>query len=314
MLERAVGGGDKRRAGILIAAVTAVVSGVAVFVNGYGVRAWAGVADATTYTTLKNVVAATFLVAVAAVATRRRRASGVVKPRGLGQWAGLAVVAVIGGAVPFVLFFEGFARVSSAQAAFIHKTLVIWVVILAVVLLRERIGVLHLTAVALLVLGQAALVGGLDKLSFGTGEWMMLAATLFWSVEVIVAKKLLVNLTPLTLGIARMVGGAALLIGYGIVRGSLAEMSGLSLRHILWVLLTGLVLAAYVGGWYGALARAQAADVTAVLVGGALITAMLRWGVDGVALPSGVGLGLVGCGVTLAILAGWPRPRTIASS
>lgn len=314
MLERALGGGDRRRTGVLIAAVTAIVSGIAVFVNGYGVRAWAGVADATTYTTLKNLVAAAVLVTVATVAARRRASSRVVRPRGLTQWAGLAIVAIIGGAVPFVLFFEGFSRVSSTQAAFIHKTLVIWVVILAVVLLREKIGFIHVAAVALLVLGQAALVGGLDKLSFGTGEWMMLAATLFWSVEVIVAKKLLADLTPLTVGVARMAGGAALLVGYGIARGSFAAIAGVSGRHVMWILLTGLVLAAYVGSWYAALARAQAVDVTAVLVGGALITAMLRWGVDGVALPSGAGLGLVAGGMAVALMAGWRRPRAVGSS
>ncbi len=314
MLEKAIGGGDRRRTGVLIAAVTAIVSGIAVFVNGYGVRAWAGVADATTYTTLKNLVAAVVLLTLAVVATRRNLASRVVKPRGLAQWGGLAVVAVIGGAVPFVLFFEGFSRVASTQAAFIHKTLVIWVVILAVILLREKIGFMHVAAVALLVFGQAALVGGLDKLSFGTGEWMMLAATLFWSVEVIVAKRLLRDLTPLTVGVARMAGGAALLIAYGIARGAFSEIAGLSARHVMWILLTGLVLAAYVGSWYAALARAQAVDVTAVLVGGALITAMLRWGVDGAALPSGAGLGLVAGGVAVALIAGWRLPRAARSS
>lgn len=314
MLDRAKFGGDTRRTGVLIAAVTAVVSGVAVFVNGYGVRAWAGVADATTYTTLKNLVAAIVLVGVAVVATRRRSSGGVVKPQGIGQWAGLAVISVIGGAVPFVLFFEGFARVSSTQAAFIHKTLVIWVVLLAVILLRERIGFVHVAAVALLVVGQATLVGGLDKLSFGTGEWMMLAATLLWSLEVIVAKKLLVNLTPLTVGVARMAGGAALLVGYGIARGSFGEVSGLSARHAMWILLTGLVLSAYVGGWYAALARAQAVDVTAVLVGGALITTLLRLGVEGIALPSGAGIGLVAGGVAVAMIAGWRRPEAARSS
>ena len=51
--------------GVLLAAVTALISGVAIFINGYGVRAWAEVADATTYTTLKNAGAAMILVAAA---------------------------------------------------------------------------------------------------------------------------------------------------------------------------------------------------------------------------------------------------------
>jgi hypothetical protein len=74
-----------------------------------------------------------------------------------------------------------------------------------------------------------------------------------------------------------------------------------------------MVLAAYVGTWYAALARAQAVDVTAVLVAGALITAALRLGVQGAALSSAAGLGLVAAGVALAALAGWRRPAVARS-
>lgn len=54
--------------------------------------------------------------------------------------------------------------------------------------------------------------------------------------------------------------------------GQLLHMSGLQWR---WVLLTGVLLTGYVGTWYAALARAPAVDVTAVLVFGAVITALL---------------------------------------
>ena len=38
--------GKNHRTGLLLAGATALVSGLAVFVNGYGVRAWGDVADA----------------------------------------------------------------------------------------------------------------------------------------------------------------------------------------------------------------------------------------------------------------------------
>jgi hypothetical protein len=97
--------------------------------------------------------------------SRRRQPSsaarGLHPPRGPAQWAGLAAVAIVGGSVPFILFFEGLARVTSTDAAFIQKTLVIWVALLAVPLLRERIGPWHLAAIAALVWGQAILGGGI---------------------------------------------------------------------------------------------------------------------------------------------------------
>lgn len=308
MLREAIRKTETRRMGLLLAAVTAVISGFAVFINGYGVRAWSEISDPTTYTTLKNMVAAAVLVTVATLVTRAKSSESVTLPHGAAQWSGLAAVAVVGGSIAFVLFFEGLARASSGQAAFIHKTLLIWVAILAVGILRERIGFPHVAAVVLLVWGQAVLIGGLGDLGFGTGEWMMLAATLLWSVEIIIAKRLLASVSSLTVGVARMAGGALLLITYGFARGAFANLSGVTVQHAAWILATGLVLAAFVGTWYAALARAQAVDVTAVLVAGALITAVLRLGVQGTALPSAAGLGLVAAGVALAAMAGWRRP------
>ena len=55
---------------------------------------------------------------------------------------------------------------------------------------------------------------------------MILGATLLWSIEIIIAKRLLVNLSSLTVGIARMAGGAAILVVYGIVSGAFAAMGG----------------------------------------------------------------------------------------
>lgn len=305
------GTSGRRTTGLWLAAATAVVSGFAVFINGYGVRAWREVASATTYTTIKNSIAAAVLVGLATALARRGSRGGLQAPTSQGQWLGLGAVAIVGGSIPFALFFEGFSRASSAQAAFIHKTLVVWVVVLALIFLRERIGWLHVAAVALLVWGQAALLGGIGELTLGGGEFMMLGATLLWSVEVIIAKRLLREVTALTLGVARMAGGAALLIGYGIFSGASIDFAALGMHHVAWVIITGGVLAAYVGTWYSALARAQAVDVTAVLVGGALITALLNVGVRDLAFPPALGLVLVGTGVALALVALWQRPRTL---
>ncbi len=292
-----------RRTGVLLAAMTAVISGVAVFINGYGVRAWAGTASPTSYTTFKNVVAAFVLLAAGLALTRRRNREGLTRPSRGQQWIGLALVAALGGALAFALFFEGLARASSSQAAFIHKTLIIWVGILAVGLLHEKVRPMHVAAIGLLVAGQFVLVGGISDVTIGVGELMIFGATLLWSVEVILSKRLLADLSSLTVGLARMAGGAALLIVFGILNGSLAAVGSVSLAQIAWVLVTGLVLSGYVASWYAALARAPALDVTAILVAGALITALLRSVVDGAAVPPPLGLGLVLGGTAVAITA-----------
>jgi drug/metabolite transporter (DMT)-like permease len=297
--------GSTTHVGIMLAVITAVVSGFAVFLNGFGLSAWAGTANPTTYTTFKNIVAASVLIGVAMVAASRGKERDVRRPSTSRQWVGLVLVALIGGALAFALFFEGLARASSTQAAFIHKTLIIWVGILAVGMLREKVRLVHFAAIALLVAGQFLLIGGVSDISFGIGEAMMLGATLLWSIEIIIAKRLLADISSLVVGVARMAGGSMALVAYGIVGGGFAAMGSVSLTQVGWVIVTGVVLSGYVGFWYAALARAPAIDVTAILVGGAVITAALKVGFDGAAAPSAAGLVMVLAGAVVAVVSAY---------
>jgi drug/metabolite transporter (DMT)-like permease len=302
---------DRRQAGVLLAAATALISGVSVFVNGYGVRAWAEISDPTTYTTLKNTGAALILLGATIVVARRGSSEGFDLSRVGKHRIGLFLIAMVGGSIPFVLFFEGLARATSADAAFIHKTLVVWVAIMAVTILRERVGLPHLAALVLLVWGQVALSGGVGTIGIGSGEWLILLATLLWAVETIIAKRLLASVPSLTLGGARMAGGAVLLVLYSLWRGGFSGLAGVTPEHLMWIAVTALTLAGYVGSWYAALARAQAMDVTAVLVAGALITGLLETGLRGAVLPSGTGVILIATGVVLVVVAGWRRPALV---
>lgn len=266
-----------RRAGILLALVTASISGFSVFLNADAVRAFG---DATAYTTAKNVVAA--LVLLTLVGAGSRTGARLTRPRTRGQWVGLTAIGLAGGSVPFVLFFEGLSRASSAQAAFLHKTLLVWVAVLAVVFLGERLSGVHLLAIGLLVVGQVGLVGGVGGL--GTPEAMILAATVLWSVEVVVAKRLLAAVSSWTVGVARMGLGSLALLAWVAVRGDSGLLTSMTAEQLGWVLLTGVLLAGYVATWFAALQRAPAVDVTAVLVLAAPVTAGLNAVANGVPL------------------------------
>ncbi|HET6953973.1 MAG TPA: DMT family transporter [Acidimicrobiales bacterium] len=295
-----------RSGGVGLAFVTSLVSGVSIFTNGHAIRRFEGSAA---FTTAKNLVAAVALGALLAALTARRSGEGWTPPRTRGARLGLVAVGVVGGSVPFLLFFEGLSRATSADAAFIHKTLVVWVAVLAVVLLRERLGWPHLAAIAALVAGQAALTDDLAGLGFGSGEMLVLAATLLWSVEVVIAKRLLGRLSALTVGMARMALGSVVLIGWLAVTGRLDDLAAYSASQWGWVVLTGALLTAYVATWYAALARAQAVDVTAVLVFGAVVTAVLAGALDGVPVrPDLPGLVLVAVGVAVVALRPGKRP------
>lgn len=284
-----------RATGIALAFATAVVSGVSIYVNAHAVKHFG---DATAYTTAKNGVAGLLLLALLVAPARASTAAPGDGPRGRGRWAALAAVAVVGGSVPFVLFFEGLARAEATQASFIQKTLVVWVALLAVPLLRERFGAPHLLAVCCLVAGQAWLVGSAGTVAFGQGEAMILAATLLWAVEVVYVKRLLGSFAPRTLAAARMGFGTVLLLGWVLVTGRLGDLTAYGAEQWRWVVLTGLLLTAYVATWYAALARAQAVDVTAVLVFGAVVTAVISAVADGASV-SVPGSALVVAGVAL---------------
>ncbi|HLO36833.1 MAG TPA: EamA family transporter, partial [Candidatus Deferrimicrobium sp.] len=106
--------------GIALAFGVALISGVSVFINGYAVKQ---VPDAAVYTTLKNGVAALILIGFAALVVSRSQVRALDRR----AWAGMTVIGVIGGSVPFILFFSGLAIASAPTAAFIHKTLFVWV-------------------------------------------------------------------------------------------------------------------------------------------------------------------------------------------
>lgn len=302
---------DTRAWGVALALCTALISGVAIFVNSYAVQRFD---SPTVYTTAKNLIAAALLGLLLFGATRAGSPEGFTPPTTTSQRLRLLVVGVIGGGVAFVLFFEGLARASSSDAAFGHKTLVVWVAVLAVAFLHERIGWPHVLAIVFIIAGQIALTNDLSTFPVFSGESLVLGATMLWAIEVVIAKRLLDDLSPLTVGTARLGIGLVVLLGWLAVDGQHGGLVGGDPSQWAWALLTGAILTAYVATWYAALARAQAVDVTAVLVLGAVVTAGLNTAVKGVAIgPDLTGLGLLTLGVVVVAL-GRRQPGEVSTA
>jgi len=259
---------SSRSWGIVLAIATALISGLAIYLNAFAVRQ---LPDAAVYTALKNAVAAIVLLALALGLGAARDIRAIDRR----HWPAVLAVGVIGGSVPFILFFTGLAQASAPGAAFIQKTLFVWVGLLAVPFLGERLGIASLVAIAGLIVGQA-LVLPPDGIRWGTGETLILAATMLWSSETILVKRLLASIPSHVMAALRMGVGLVVLVGYLALSGKLAIVAGLGQEQWTWVLLTGLVLAGYVGTWFAALRRAPASLVTSVLVLGAVVTGTLN--------------------------------------
>jgi drug/metabolite transporter (DMT)-like permease len=299
---------NRTRTGVALALATALISGVAIFLNSYAVKQ---VADAALFTTLKNGVAALVLLAVALTLVRRRDLRSVDRR----AWLGVTLVGIVGGGIAFLLFFTGLALASAPSAAFIHKTLFVWVALMAVPLLGERLGLVQIGALATLLCGQL-LVTPPTGVSWGVGETMIAGATLLWSAEVILARRLLLRVPVAILGVGRLGIGLVALGGYLVLTGRVALLADLGPTQWAWAIGTGVLLAGYVATWFAALSRAPATVVTAVLVIGAPITAALSAVASGT-LPAPVqlvGYGLIPlAGLTLAALVLWRgRPMVAA--
>lgn len=270
-------------AGVALALGTAVISGFSVFINGLVIKEFA---DPLLLTGIRNAfVGLAFLSLLAAT----RPGPELVALRGR-QWLGLLAIAILGGSLAFFLFFGGLAAAGAPGAAFIHKTLFVWVAIMAVPFLRESLGWLQIGALGALLLGSALLTPP-TGLAGGTGEAMILGATLLWSLEVVVARRLLPGISVRVAATARMAVGAAIMVALLAIDGRLAGLAAFSLQQWLIVAGTGVLLFGYVATWYGALQRAPATVVTSILVLGAVITGALQALRTGtVGAPQGIGL------------------------
>ena len=228
------------------------------------------------------------------------------------EWLGLAYVGVIGGGLAFVLFFDGLAQSEPASAAFWRDTLVIWVALLAVVLLRERMQWWNIAAIGMLIAGEVVVSGGVGHLAANRGELYVLASSVLWAGEVVVARRLLrdwrLRHCRCSHGCRR---GGATRVPHG--DGRVRRPRVVYLAPAGWALATGLLLGGYVATWMTALSRARALDVTSVLASSALITWLLQLTAGTATFGiSSLGLALIALGAGLVAVGAFRSMRSLS--
>src|SRR3989344_2980217 len=255
--------------GIKLALITAVISGVAIFVNKFAVGA---ITPPLVFTGTKNTLVAILVLSWLGVSGKWRL---VWRLRRSEIWK-LGLIGLIGGAVPFYLFFTGLAQIPAINGALIHKTLVLWVAVLAIPLLKEKLSALQVLGIVLLFGGNVA-VGGFEGFKYSQGELMVLGATMLWAVENVIAKKVLKTVDADLVVTARMGLGSIILLGMAVWQypDSVGAIHELPLQSWGWILLTAGTLLGYTMTWYRALKLAPAITVPSILVGSTLVTNVL---------------------------------------
>ena len=288
------------RKGIILVAATAIISGMAIFVSKLGLKDF----DPVLFTWLRNTIVAVLLLGIIAGAGEW----GALKKLVFRDWLRLGAIGLIGGSIPFLLFFQGLALTSAANASFIHKTMFVWAALLAAPLLGERMGRRLLPAAVLLLLGNALLLKLLPGgSSFQLGDLLILAATLLWAGENVLSKHVLRTIPPKIVALGRMGIGSLVILGVLIATGKLALISQLPPLHLGWVALTALFPLGYVLTWYAGLREIKVTTATSILLLGSPVTTLLVAFQSGLlpSFPQGLGIALILGGLAVLLL----RPR-----
>jgi len=122
---------NKSKAGLLLVFLTAIISGFSIFINSFGVKGF----DSSVFTFSKNVVVALFLFSIIIFLKQFNELKKLNKK----QWLNLIGIGLIGGSIPFLLFFKGLQMATGAAAGFIHKTIFVYVAVFALLFLKEKL-------------------------------------------------------------------------------------------------------------------------------------------------------------------------------
>lgn len=255
--------------GIYLAVATAFISGLSNFVNKIAVTS---INPPLVFTAEKNAIVGLLIVGILIASWKWKKIKDLTRK----EIIYLAAIGVIGGSLPFYLFFQGLSQIPAITGAMIHKTLFIWVAILAVPFLKEKISKWQILAVVLLFAANF-IIGGIVPVKLSTGSLMVLAATMLWAVENILAKKILPKVDPDIVVAARMGIGSLILLGASVVVAPVALSKSIFMTQSqwFWMAITVALLLGYTMTWYRALKLAPATTVAAVLVSATLITNIL---------------------------------------
>lgn len=277
--------------GYVFAVINAVVSGVAVYVSSLGVAVFT---NPVLFTSLKNgVVGAVLLIPLLVSARQRRRYRGLSRR----EWAWLLVVAIVGGSVPYALFFTGLKSTTAVTGSLGDHLEFALVVVLAVVVLKERLTATMWAGMAVLLAG-VLLSANLGLVRWNGGTALIVVSTVLFSVEWIIVKHLLRGrLNALTVMTAKMTLGSAMLFGYLAVRGELDPIAHLTSTQWLYALGTGAILLLFTATIFIAIRLARVSAVMAIGTAAPLVTVALQ-------LATGRQVGLSGQAVGLFLILG----------
>lgn len=253
--------------GLLWAIIAGFVSGVSIWANSL-FAVWT---DPILFVFIRNGIVVLLLLPL--VLSKPSVITGI--RRDLGKIKLLTAIGVIGGGIPFALFFTGLAMTGPLLGNLINKSLFIWVAALSFVILREKPKLPEIAGLFILGIGTVTGVS-LNQATFpAQGVFMVLTATMLWALEYILTKKIVSAVPVSSIMLARMGFGLPVLALILMVRGVNPMQVRIPPASMAAVALSALLLIAFMGSWYRALKYAHAFRVSAVLTFSPVVTAFM---------------------------------------
>jgi len=254
------------RKGILLVLATAIISGVSVYVNSVAVK----FSNPYIFTGLKNAIVGIVFLSLILLFKEWKK----VRELTHSQWMKLVAIGLIGGAVPFLLFFKGLTMTTAAKGGFIQKTMFLYVALLAIVFLKEKMNKSFFIGLGALLFGNILFLG-IKPQGLNWGDGLIFIATLLWAVEIVISKKALADLPANIVVWGRMFFGAVFIGLFLVNTHQLGPLFAYNLVQWKWIAITSIFLVGYVFTFYHGLKHVRASVATAVLAIGAPITSLI---------------------------------------
>jgi drug/metabolite transporter (DMT)-like permease len=242
---------NKETLGTMLAVLTAVFSGIAIPAN----KVFVVNTDPAVFTAVRAIVIGIIFLLLSLLQRNRQK----IKARFTVSWKYLAAIAIIGGSFAFLLFFTGLSLTTASRGAFLHKTLPIYVAILAYIFLKEKITRKHIGAIVLMLAGTVAIYAtSINPAELWSnpqmGDLLIIGATIMWAAENVIARKAMIKgETNFIVSFARMFFGGLILFGVVLLTGKFDALLALSTQQMANISISIILLFCYVFFYYWSL-------------------------------------------------------------
>lgn len=278
--------------GIVYALIAAIISGIAIFYAKVSVAK----IDPLILTTSRNLFAGLLLL-ITIIFSYKKEIKINFSIKNVSK---LLIISIIGGSIPFFLFFTGLKLIGPQTANLIQKSLFIWVGILSLVFLKEKLNPVYWLAFTLIFIGNFVI--NPVSIVFDKGIILVILATMFWSVENVLVKKFMQNFSEKLLSVVRMLGGGLILLCMTITTGKLSLLFSLNFDQLITIIVGGIILSFYVYFWYKALKYAPASLVTLILTFSLVVGNILNGAFIGIKLTTNDIFSSILIGVAMVLL------------